>query len=157
MCVFGCVGNSDFLARIKHMCVRSRSGSERDLMDAAASSEDRYEFSMDAASSGLSMDGLSLDLLGDGALSFSTLRGEDHVGSSSRGSSSSLGWPLAKVDPSPASSNGTSARHTYMWEEKRDRRDTELAGDFYLCITTFFSFWAFCETLLFLCISSSII
>jgi hypothetical protein len=31
------------------------------------------------------------------------------------------------MDPSPASSNGTSARHTYMWEEKRDRRDTELA------------------------------
>ncbi len=143
VCVFGCVGHSDFLARIKHMCVRSRSGSDRDLMDAAASSEDRYEFSMDGGSSGLSMDGLSLDLLGDGALSFSTLRGEDHVGSSSRGSSSSLGWPLAKMerfsmDPSPASSNGTSTSHTHIWEEKRDRRDTELAGDFYLYNNLFF-------------------
>jgi hypothetical protein len=42
------------------------------------------------------------------------------------------------MDPSPASSNGTSTRHTYMWEEKRDRRDTELAGDFYLYNNLFF-------------------
>jgi hypothetical protein len=101
-----------------------------------AGSEDRYEFSMDGASSCLSMDAVSSDLLGDGAVSFSLTHGED-VGSSSSGGSSPLGWPLGKrgrrsVDPSPSSSNLTNGRDTYKWEHKMEIRETDLAGDFTL-------------------------
>ncbi|KAH8965829.1 hypothetical protein BDL97_04G137100 [Sphagnum fallax] len=96
-----------------------------------AGSEDRYEFSMDGASSCLSMDAVSSDLLGDGAVSFSLTHGED-VGSSSSGGSSPLGWPLGKrgrrsVDPSPSSSNLTNGRDTYKWEHKMEIRETDLA------------------------------
>jgi hypothetical protein len=101
-----------------------------------AGSEDRYEFSMDGASSCLSMDPVSSDLLGDGAVSSSLTHGED-VGSSSSGGSSPLGWPLCKrerrsIDPSPSSSNLTNGRDTYTWEHKMEIRETELAGDFTL-------------------------
>jgi len=96
-----------------------------------AGSEDRYEFSMDGASSCLSMDAVSSDLLGDGAVSFSLTHGED-VGSSSSGGSSPLGWPLGKrerrsLDPSPSSSNLTNGRDTYKWEHKMEIRETDLA------------------------------
>jgi hypothetical protein len=130
----------EFLARIKHMCAaQSVSESEQDLMEAGGSSEDRYEFSIDGASSRLSMDGLSLDLLGEsGGLSFSTVHGgrggsTDDCGSSS-GGSSPLGWPLAKRDrlikgPSlSSSSNVTSERDTCMWEDRRETKEAELAG-----------------------------
>jgi hypothetical protein len=98
-----------------------------------AGSEDRYEFSMDGASPCLSMDAVSSDLLGDGAVSFSLTHGED-VGSSSSGGSSPLGWPLCRrsIDPSPSSSNLTNGRDTYTWEHKMEIRETELAGDFTL-------------------------
>ncbi|KAH8939656.1 hypothetical protein BDL97_15G047200 [Sphagnum fallax] len=112
--------------------------SEQDLMEAGGSSEDRYEFSIDGASSRLSMDGLSLDLLGEsGGLSFSTVHGgrggsTDDCGSSS-GGSSPLGWPLAKRDrliKGPllsSSSNVTSERDTCMWEERRETTEADLA------------------------------
>ncbi len=122
------------------MCAApSLSESEQDLMKAGGSSEDRYEFSMDGASSHLSMDGLSLDLLGEsGGLSFSIVHGgrggsTDDCGSSS-GGSSPLGWPLANRDrlikrPSlSSSSNVTSERDTCMWEDRRETTEAELAG-----------------------------
>jgi hypothetical protein len=130
----------DFLGRIKHKFVRSLSESEQqggDLMEEAATgTEDRYEFSMDRASSCLSMDGLNLDLLGDEASSFRLVhRGEEDGGgaTNSSGGSSPLGWPLGKrerlsADPSPSSSNLASGRHTYMREQKMEKRVTQLTG-----------------------------
>jgi len=121
--------------------VRSLSESEQqggDLMEEAATgTEDRYEFSMDRASSCLSMDGLNLDLLGDEASSFRLVhRGEEEDGgggTNSSGGSSPLGWPLGKrerlsADPSPSSSNLASGRHTYMREQKMEKRVTQLTG-----------------------------
>ncbi|KAH8948413.1 hypothetical protein BDL97_11G092600 [Sphagnum fallax] len=129
----------DFLGRIKHKFVRSLSESEQqegDLMEEAATgTEDRYEFSMDRASSCLSMDGLNLDLLGDEASSFRLVhRGEEEDGggaTNSSGGSSPLGWPLGKrerlsADPSPSSSNLASGRHTYMREQTMEKRVTPL-------------------------------
>ncbi len=103
------------------------------MEEAATGTEDRYEFSMDRASSCLSMDGLNLDLLGDEASSFRLVhRGEEEDGgggTNSSGGSSPLGWPLGKrerlsADPSPSSSNLASGRHTYM----REKRVTQLTG-----------------------------
>jgi len=112
-----------------------------------AGSEDRYEFSMDGASSCLSMDAVSSDLLGDRAMSFSLTRGED-VGSSSSGGSSPLGWPLGKrerhsTDPSPSSCNLTNGRDTHTWEHKMEIRETDLAGDFTLHCDSFPSLFCF--------------
>jgi hypothetical protein len=83
------------------------------------------------------MDGLNLDLLGDEASSFRLVhRGEEEDGgggTNSSGGSSPLGWPLGKrerlsADPSPSSSNLASGRHTYMREQKMEKRVTQLTG-----------------------------
>jgi hypothetical protein len=59
-----------------------------------ATSEDQFEVrSIDGTSSTLSMERLSLDLMGDGDLSFTLNHGDD--GASSSAGSSPLGWPLA--------------------------------------------------------------
>ncbi|XP_024382577.1 rop guanine nucleotide exchange factor 7 isoform X2 [Physcomitrium patens] len=93
-------------------------------------SEDKFENrSIDGTSSTLSMEGFSMDLLGDGDASFS-LNHCDDAASSSTGSSP-LGWPLGRMDrPNAAlspSSNMPSGRKNFMWEEKREKRTTELS------------------------------
>ncbi|XP_024368539.1 rop guanine nucleotide exchange factor 7 isoform X2 [Physcomitrium patens] len=106
----------------------SLNGSRRIPMDAA--SEDKFEErSLDGTSSTLSMEGLSMDLLGDGDASFSLNHCDD--GASSSTGSSPLGWPLARMDrqsaaPSPSSSNMPSGRKDFMLEEKEESRTTEL-------------------------------
>lgn len=108
----------------------SLNGSRRIPMDAA--SEDKFEErSLDGTSSTLSMEGLSMDLLGDGDASFSLNHCDD--GASSSTGSSPLGWPLARMDrqsaaPSPSSSNMPSGRKDFMLEEKEESRTTELLG-----------------------------
>ncbi|CAM6095104.1 unnamed protein product [Calypogeia fissa] len=101
-------------------------------------SDDRLEQrSVDGASSSFSVDGLSSEVIGDGDLSYSTgdtlghVQGED--GSSSSDGSSPLGWPLGRrerpsTETSPANSKlNNSDRDTFMWEEKREKRETELS------------------------------
>lgn len=102
--------------------------------------DDRLEQrSVDGASSSFSVDGLSSEVIGDGELSYSTgdtlcghAQGED--GSSSSDGSSPLGWPLGRrerpsTETSPANSKlNNSDRDTFMWEEKREKRETELSG-----------------------------
>jgi hypothetical protein len=119
----------------------SMTGSGRVATDVG--SEDRFEIrSMDGTSSCLSMEGLSLDLIGDGDMSCSVTHGDD--GASSSDGSSPLGWPLARRDrlssaPSPSSSNLTSVSKNFMWEEKREKRETGLSGwPFYKFLTFWF-------------------
>lgn len=96
-----------------------------------AASEDQFEVrSIDGTSSTLSMERLSLDLMGDGDLSFSLNHGDDVASSSTE--SSPLGWPLARMDrqcaiPSPSSSNMTSGRKNFVWEEKREKKTAMLS------------------------------
>jgi hypothetical protein len=75
----------------------------------------------------------SEQMLGDGDISFRHTHGED-VASSSDGSSP-LGWPLGRTDrpsgePSPSSSELNRSRDLFMWEEKREKRQTVLSGTF---------------------------
>lgn len=105
--------------------------SESGRISSDVTSEDQFEVqSMDGTISTLSMDRLSLDLMGDGDLSFSLNHGDD--GASSSAGSSPLGWPLARMDrqsalPSPCSSNPTSGRKNFMWEERRENKKAELS------------------------------
>ncbi len=53
--------------------------------------------------------------------------------SSSDGSSPPLGWPLGRADhpsgePSPSSSELNRSRDPFMWEQKREKRQTVLSG-----------------------------
>lgn len=112
--------------------LRGASFNESGRIQIDATSEDQFEVrSIGGTSSTLSMERLSLDLMGDGDLSFSLNHGDD-VASSSAGSSP-LGWPLARMDrqgaiPSPSSSNMTSGRKNFVWEEKREKKTTVLSG-----------------------------
>jgi hypothetical protein len=100
------------------------------------STDDRYEQHSIDGSSTISTDGLASEqMLGDGDISFRHTHGED-VASSSDGSSP-LGWPLGRTDrpsgePSPSSSELNRSRDLFMWEEKREKRQTILSGTF-LC------------------------
>lgn len=87
--------------------------------------------SMDDAST-ISTDDRS-DLTGDRDLSFSYCHDAqlDDSASFSDGSSA-LGWPLGgrRDEPSSAASSKMGSGHnsTFMWEEKREKRETELSG-----------------------------
>jgi len=122
--------NSDFGSKMKGLRGSLLNESGRIHLDAA--SEDQFEVrSIDGTSSTLSMERLSLDLMGDGDLSFSLNHGDDVASSSTE--SSPLGWPLARMDrqcanPSPSSSNITSGRKNFVWEEKREKKTTMLSG-----------------------------
>lgn len=96
--------------------------------------DERFEQRSTDGASTISIDDHS-DLL-DGDVSFSHTQDThgDEVASSSDGSSP-LGWPLGRRDrpsaePSPTSSKRNSGRDTFMWEEKREKRETELSGTF---------------------------
>jgi hypothetical protein len=95
------------------------------------STDDRYERHSIDGSSTISTDGLASEqMLGDGDISFRHTHGED-VASSSDGSSP-LGWPLGRTDrpsgePSPSSSELNRSRDLFMWEEKREKRQTVLS------------------------------
>ncbi|CAK9267865.1 unnamed protein product [Sphagnum jensenii] len=90
-----------------------------------------YEQHSIDGSSTISTDGLASEqMLGDGDISFRHTHGED-VASSSDGSSP-LGWPLGRTDrpsgePSPSSSELNRSRDLFMWEEKREKRQTVLS------------------------------
>ncbi|XP_073392949.1 rop guanine nucleotide exchange factor 7 isoform X2 [Physcomitrium patens] len=94
-------------------------------------SEDQFEVrSMDGTSSTLSMERLSVDLVGDGDFNLSLNHGDD--GASSSAESSPLGWPLARMDrqsaaPSSCSSSLTCERKHFMWERQREKKTTELS------------------------------
>ena len=92
--------------------------------------------SMDDAST-VSTDDRS-DWTGERDLSFSYCHDmhTDESASCSDGSSSSLGWPLGgrsrdrsgAGSPPPSSKMGSGQANTFMWEEKREKRETELSG-----------------------------
>lgn len=92
---------------------------------------DRYEHRSTDDASTMSTDDRS-ELLGD--VSFSHAH-DAHIDDAASGSDGSpLGWPLGSCndrpsqEPSPVSSNVHSSRDTFMWEEKREKRETELSG-----------------------------
>jgi len=109
---------------------------------AAAATDDQYEQqSTDGSSSTrsttLSMDGLASEQMlgdtGDDVSCFGHTNGaEDVTSSSSDRSLLPLGWPVVRPDqpsgkPSPSSLSELN-RHPFMWEEKREKRQTVLSG-----------------------------
>ncbi|KAJ7549901.1 hypothetical protein O6H91_07G074000 [Diphasiastrum complanatum] len=99
--------------------------------------EDRYDHSTstDGVSSSTSIDGISLETLGEGDpinTSSDGLCGLPHgddVASTSEGSSP-LGWPLARRQRSHSGLSSVSqkslcSKDSFMWEEKREKRETE--------------------------------
>lgn len=129
---------ADLMARMKGLLAHPFSEAGVGRGGGAVPPDDRLEQrSVDGASSSFSVDGLSSEVI-DGELSYSTgdtlvhVQGED--GSSSSDGSSPLGWPLGRrerpsTETSPANSKlKNSDRDTFMWEEKREKRETDLSG-----------------------------
>jgi hypothetical protein len=131
------MASKDFL---QHM----RTGGSHDQMptSTAAATHDQYEQqstdgSSSTSSTTLSMDGLASEqMLGDTGDDVSCFRhtngAEDVTSSSSDSSLLPLGWPVVRSDqpsgePSPSSSSELN-RHPFMWEEKREKRQTVLSG-----------------------------
>ncbi len=128
---------SDFL---QHM--RTRGSRGQMPTSAAAATDDQYEQqstdgSSSTSSTTLSMDGLASEQMlgdtGDDVSCFGHTNGaEDVTSSSSDRSLLPLGWPVVRPDqpsgkPSPSSLSELN-RHPFMWEEKREKRQTVLSG-----------------------------
>lgn len=121
--------------------------------------------SMDDASTSSTDD--RSDLTGDRDLSFSYCHDTqlDESASCSDGSSS-LGWPLGRridrscaAPSSAASSKMGSGHNTFMWEEKREKRETELSGwkAFFIILLTSLNITAFFYVVFFLYLQFSIV